>query len=122
MVGTILVIGDQNKQGVELKDALKKETNFAVSLIPKNGISVNVIIEKSPDLIVFNPKASYFEAIDLYYSIKKETQTQETPMALLMDETEMKTADLPSGILEVFYRPLRVSETVARINHLFKRL
>ena len=43
-------------------------------------------------------------------------------MALLIDEAEMKTADLPSGILEVFYRPVRIAETVARVNHLFKRL
>jgi DNA-binding response OmpR family regulator len=122
MVGSVLIIGDQNKHGLELKDALKKETHFSVTLVPKNGISVNAIVERDPDLIIFNPKSSYFEIIDLYYSIKKEAQVQETPMALLIDEAEMKTADLPSGIHEVFYRPLRVSETVARIHHLFKRL
>ena len=122
MVGTILIIGDQNKQGAELKEALKKETHFTTILVPKNSISVNAVVERDPDLIVFNPKSTYFEVIDLYYSIKKEAQTQETPMALLMDEAEMKTADLPSGIQEVFYRPLRVAEVVSRINHLFKRL
>lgn len=122
MVGSILIIGDQNKQGQELREALKKETHFTVSLVPKNGISVNTVVEKDPDLIIFNPKASYFEVIDLYYSLKKEPQTQDAPMALLLDESEMKTADLPSGIQEVFYRPLRTVETVARINHFFKRI
>ena len=122
MVGTILIIGDQNKQGVELKDALKKETHFTTLLVPKNGISVNAVVERDPDLIILNPKASYFELIDLYYSIKKEPQVQETPMALLLDESEMKTADLPSGIQEVLYRPLRMIEAVSRITHLFKRL
>jgi len=122
MVGTILVVGDQNKQGQELRDALKKETHFATTLVPKNAISVNAIVEKDPDLLIFNPRSSYFEMIDLYYSVKKEPQIQDTPMAFLMDENEMKTADLPSGIQEVFYRPLRVHETVARINHLFKRI
>ena len=39
-----------------------------------------------------------------------------------MDESEMKTADLPSGIQEVLYRPLRISEAVARIKLLFKRV
>ena len=34
---------------------------------------------------------------------------------LLLDETEMKNADLPSGIQEVLYRPLRLAEAVARI-------
>ena len=43
-------------------------------------------------------------------------------MVLLIDENEMKTADLPSGIQEVFYRPLRMAETVARVGHLFKRI
>ena len=122
MVGTILIIGDQNKQGNELKDALKKETHFSASLTAKNGISVNAIVEKEPDLIVFNPKSQYFEIIDLYYSIKKEPQAQDIPIVLLMDENEMKAADLPSGIQEVLYRPLRVNEAVARIQHLFKRI
>ena len=122
MIGSILIIGDQNKQGQELKEALKKETHFAVSLVAKSAISAHAVVEKDPDLIILNPKSSYFEVVDLYYSIKKEPQIQETPIALLIDENEMKTADLPSGIQEVFYRPLRVAETVARINHLFKRI
>ena len=122
MVGSILIIGDQNKQGLELKEALKKETHFAATVVPKNGISMNAIADKEPDLIVFNPKSQYFEIIDLYYSIKKEPQTQEIPIVLLMDENEMKTADLPSGIQEVLYRPLRLSEAVVRLQHLFKRV
>jgi DNA-binding response OmpR family regulator len=122
MVGSVLIIGDQNKQGLELRDALKKETHFAVHLITKNGLSMNAIIEKDPDLIVVNPKASYFEIMDLYYGMKKEPQIQETPILLLLDESEMKTADLPSGIQEVLYRPLRLPEAVARVNLVFKRV
>ena len=122
MVGSIIIIGDQNKQGQELKDALKKETHFSTQIIPKNAIALNAITEKEPDLIVLNPKASYFEIIDLYYSIKKESQIQDVPILLLMDETEMKNADLPSGIQEVLYRPLRMAEAIARVNLLFKRL
>ena len=122
MVGSIIIIGDQNKQGQELKDALKKETHFSIHLIPKNAIALNAVTEKESDLIVLNPKASYFEIIGLYYSIKKESQIQDVPMLLLMDETEMKNADLPSGIQEVLYRPLRMAEAIARVNLLFKRL
>ncbi len=122
MTGTILLIGDQNKQGHELKDALRKETNFSLQLIPKNGASVHTIVEKEPDLIVVNPKNTYFEIMDLYYAIKKEPQAQDIPIVLLMDESEMKTADLPSGIQEVLYRPLRVPEAVARLKLLFKRV
>lgn len=122
MVGSIFIIGDQNKQGVELKDALKKETNFAVQAVSKTSISINAIAEKDPDLVILNPKSTYFEIIDLYYALKKEPRTQEIPLILLMDESEMKTADLPSGIQEVLYRPLRVPEALARINLLFKRI
>lgn len=122
MVGTILLIGDQNKQGQELKDALRKETNFSLQLIPKNGASISTIVEKEPDLIVVNPKSTYSEIMDLYYAIKKEPQAQDIPIVLLMDESEMKTADLPSGIQEVLYRPLRVAEAVARLKLLFKRV
>ncbi len=122
MVGSILIIGDQNKQGHELKEALKKETHFTTTLIAKNSISINTIAGKEPDLIIFNPKNQYFEVVDFYYSLKKEPQAQDIPIILLMDENEMKTADLPSGIHEVLYRPLRMSEAVARIQHLFKRI
>src|SRR3989338_6303532 len=122
MVGNVVIIGDQNKQGQDLKEALRKETDFVTHILQKNGNSVSAVVSKEPDLIVINPKASYFESMDLYYSIKKEPQIQDTPIVLLMDENEMKTADLPSGIQEVLYRPLRSQEAVARINLLFKRL
>ncbi|HTL71166.1 MAG TPA: response regulator transcription factor [Candidatus Eisenbacteria bacterium] len=122
MVGSILIIGDQNKQGLELRDVLKKETNFAVHLVSKSGIAPSIVVEKDPDLILMNPKGTYFEIIDLYYSLKKEPQVQDIPMILLMDESEMKSADLPSGIQEVLYRPLRMPEAVARVNLLFKRV
>jgi DNA-binding response OmpR family regulator len=122
MIGSILIIGDQNKQGLDLRDALKKETHFAVHVVSKTGLSTSGVLEKEPDLVVLNPKASYFETMDFYYAFKKEPQAQDTPIILLMDESEMKAADLPSGIHEVLYRPLRVSEAVARINHLFKRI
>ena len=122
MVGTLLFIGDQNKQGQALKDALKKETNFSLHLIPKNGVSIDTIVEKDPDLLIINPVNTYFEIMDLYYAIKKEPQAQDLPIVLLMDESEMKTADLPSGIQEVLYRPLRIPEAVARLKLLFKRI
>src|SRR3989344_1387971 len=122
MVGTLLFIGDQNKQGQALKDALKKETHFSLHLISKNGVSLDAILEKDPDLLIINPKNTYFEIMDLYYAIKKEPQAQDLPIVLLMDEFEMKTADLPSGIQEVLYRPLRMPEAVARLKLLFKRV
>ncbi len=122
MIGTLLFIGDQNKQGQALKDALKKETHFSLHLVPKNGVSMETILEKDPDLLIINPKNTYFEIMDLYYAIKKEPQAQDLPIVLLMDESEMKTADLPSGIQEVLYRPLRMPEAVARLKLLFKRI
>jgi DNA-binding response OmpR family regulator len=122
MVGTILILGDQNRQGQELKDALKKETNFTTRLLPSNGLVLKSIVENEPDLIVLNPKSSFLELMDLYYAIKKEPSISEAPVALLMDETEMKTADLPSGVQEVLYRPLRFPESVIRIKLLFKRV
>ncbi len=122
MVGNILIIGDQNKQGLELKDALKKETHFVVRVVPMNGLSASGISEKDPSLIILNPKNRYTEAMDLYYAAKKEAQLQDVPVVFLIDETEMKNADLPSGVQEVLFRPLRLSEAVARLKHLFKKV
>ena len=122
MVGSIFIIGDQHKQGAELKDALKRDTHFSVNQASKNTVSPNAIAVKEPDLIILNPKATYLEIMDLYYGLKKEPQMQDTPIVLLMDEAEMKTADLPSGIQEVLYRPLRMAEAVSRVQFLFKRI
>lgn len=121
MVGTVLIIGDQNKQGQELRDALKKDTTFAVRLVSANGLSMSDLAEKEPDVLVLNPKSNYSEAMEIYYTLKKEPQLQDAPIVLLIDESEMKSVDLPSGIQEVLYRPLRLSESVFRIRHLFKR-
>lgn len=122
MIGNIIIVGDQNKQAQDLREAVKKETNFTARLISLNGTTWNTVMESEPDLIIMNPKASYLEIMDLYYKLKKEPKVQDIPIALLMDESEMKTADLPSGIQEVLYRPLRISEAVARLKLLFKRV
>lgn len=122
MVGTIVIIGDQNKEGLSLKDALKKETNFSIHLMPRNSVTTNATAEKEPDLLVINPKNSYFECMDFYYGLKKDLKLQDVPIVLLMDDAEMKSADLPSGIQEVLYRPLRLPEAIARIKLLFKRI
>ncbi len=121
MVGNILIIGDQNKQGLELRDALKKDSNFMIRVVSLVGYSSHNLIEKEPDVLILNPKSSYTEIMDFYYVLKKEPQLQDIPIVLLMDETEMKAADLPSGIQEILYRPLRFPEAVFRIKHLFKR-
>lgn len=121
MVGKILILGDQNKQGQELKDALKKETHFTLRHSPF-GVALKELAEQEPDLVVLNPKNGYVEIIDLYYSLKKDAQTQDVPIVLLMDESEIRSADLPSGIQDVIYRPIRPSEAVARIKFLFKKI
>ncbi len=121
MTGNILIIGNEHRDGQLLRDALKKQTNFAVNQVSMNGISVNEVAERGPALIVMNPKKSYSEAMTLYYALKKEAQSESVPLVLMMDETEMKSADLPSGVQEVLYRPLRVAEAVVRIQNVIKR-
>lgn len=122
MIGNILILGDQNKQGLELKDALRKGTHFAVRVSSLSGLTLAGIAEKEPDLLILNPKAGYAEAMTLYYELKKEPALQDVPILLAMDESEMGQADLPAGIQEVLYRPLRLSEAVARVKLLFKRV
>ena len=122
MIGNVLIVGDQHKDGQALREQLKKESTFTVRTVPISGISVLGVMEQEPDLIVLNPKSSYLDIMDVYYGFKKEPQAQDIPIILLMDESEMKTADLPSGIQEVLYRPLRFPEAVVRIKNLFKRV
>lgn len=121
MVGSFLLCGDQNKEGLALKEALKKETHFTVRVIPLGPGAASAIVAAQPELVLLNPKATYLEAVTLYYELKKDVRVQEIPIVLLLDEAEMKTADLPSGIQEVLYRPLRASEAVARLKLVHKR-
>lgn len=122
MVGNLVIIGNENKSAQELKTALQKQTHFTVHLVPMNGLDVRETAKKTPDLLIVNPKAGYLGAMDLYYALKKDAQTQDLPIVLLVDEGEMRTADLPSGVQDVLYRPLRAPEAVARVKHLFKRI
>ncbi len=122
MVGNILIIGDQNKDGALLKDALKSQTHFSVHVLPRNGSTAASVAQKDPDLVILSPKESYAQEINFYYELKKESRMQDVPIVLLLDEKEMKSADLPSGIQEVLYRPLRIPEAVCRVQLLFKRL
>lgn len=77
--------------------------------------------DRRPDLIVLNPKATYTEALETYYALKKEPQSQDIPILLLVDEAEMKHADLPSGIEDILYRPLRFPESIIRVQMAFKK-
>lgn len=122
MTGKIIIIGDENKEGRLLKDALKKSTHFVVHQAAVGGILFVELIEREPDMIILNPQKSYTDVMDLYYALKKDAQTQDLPVVLMMDESELRSADLPSGIQEVLYRPLRMPEAVARLTNLFKRV
>lgn len=121
MTGIILIIGNENKDGQVLRDALKRSTNFAVHQEPMSGDAAETVSEREPDLLVLNPKKSYSEAMTLYYALKKQPQSASVPLVMMMDETEMRSADLPSGVQEVLYRPLRAPEAVVRLQNLFKR-
>ncbi len=121
MRGNILILGDQNKSGQELGNALKKATHFAVRILPIAHFSRGVVVEYKPDLIVLNPKGDCSEVMTIYYELKKEEQTKDSVVVLIVDYTQIKTADLPPGVQEVLYRPLRLDEAVVRLEHLFKR-
>lgn len=121
MLGNILLIGDQNKQALELRNALKKDTNFTVKVLANNPSVVESVQKAEPDLLLLNPKSSSSEALDLYYTLRKEPSLQDTPVLLFVDDAEMASLDLPAGIQDIIFRPIRVSEAIARIKILLKR-
>ncbi len=121
MVGSIVIAGDENRQAFELKDALKKSTNFSVTVLPAAPTLLKSLTQRPPDLIVLNPKGLYVEMMDTYYAIRKEPSLQDTPIVLMFDESQMRSADLPSGIQEILIRPIRPVEAVLRIELLYKR-
>ena len=121
MLGNIAILGDQNTQGLELKEALKKSTAFVVRMMPLTGPLFSILSKFEPDLVVLNPRSSAAEVIETYYALKKEAMFQDLPVAVVLDEAEMRSADLPGGIQEILVRPIRLPEAVMRLKHLLKR-
>lgn len=118
----ILIAGDKNSAAKQMKDALRKEAQFLVRIISFEKKALDQAVSKGVDLIILNPESTYMEATDIYYAVKKEAATEDIPIIFVIDEREMQTADLPSGVQEILYRPLKSAEVVARIKHVLKRI
>lgn len=121
MTGKVLIIGDKAKEGKALHDALRKQTSFTSRVSPKSDAAANFILKFNPDIIVLNPEARYSEMLDTYHMIKKEESLGEIPLILIAGEEEMKDPAIPTGLQDLFCRPLRVAECVARILILYKK-
>lgn len=123
MLGSVLIVGEEHKDGKLLKEALKKEAStFTVHQIAFSAQVLSVISEKRPTILLLNPATNSHQAMDVYYALKKEPGLSDITVGFLIDEPQMRMADLPSGVAEVLFRPLKISEAVARIHFLFKRV
>ena len=121
MTAKVLIIGDKAKEGKALHEALRKETAYLSRIFPRVQASLEAILKLRPDVIVLNPDDSFAGMADVYRLLKQEDATSEIPLAAIVAEDELKRMELPNGIQDIFCRPLREAECVARIGMLYKR-
>ena len=120
MTGKVLIIGDKAKDGKALHDALRKDTAFLSRVVSKTEAGLAFILKFKPDIIVLNPDESLV-AGEFLQMFKREAPLAETPVVLVAGEDELRNGNLPAGVQDVFCRPLRVAESVARIIILYKK-
>ncbi len=121
MTGKVLIIGNKTKDGRLIHDALKKEAAFLSRLVSKEEAAPALVLKFRPDLLVINPDESFNGMADFYHRIRKEEPCADIPVVAILGESELKSANLPAGIQDVFCRPVREAECVARLLMLYRK-
>jgi two-component system, OmpR family, alkaline phosphatase synthesis response regulator PhoP len=121
MTGRVLIVGDKADEGRILHQALKRESNFLSRVISHRDLKLETVLKFEPDMIILNPDGKFDESISAYHQLKKQDATSDMPMVMILSEEEMKDPRVPSGLYDVFCRPMRAAECVARLVLIYKK-
>ena len=121
MTGRVLIVGDKSKDGKVLCDALKKESAFLGRQVAKKEATVAFLMKFRPDILVLNPDEGFNGMADVYQTLKNEKALADLPVVAVVGESELKAAAFPAGIQEIFCRPLREAECIARLLMLYRK-
>lgn len=120
MTGKILIIGDKGKDGHALHEAFKKEAQFLSRIVPAAGTKSAAVIKYDPDVMVLNPDGALWAMSDFCRAVKTEEPLADIPLIAIVNEEELGR-EMPGGIQDIFCRPLRTPECVARILMMYRK-
>lgn len=121
MTGKVLIVGDKAKDGRLIHAALKKESAFLGRLVPKAEATPSFVLKFKPDIVVLNPDEGFAGMSEFYHALKRDTALSDVPVIVVLNESELKSTSLPSGIQDVFCRPVRETECAARLLILYRK-
>ncbi len=121
MTGKVLVVGDKAKDGRLIHDVLKKESGLLGRLVSKTEATHAFLIKFKPDILVLNPDDGFAGMAEYYHTVKKDAALADIPVVAVLGESDLKSANLPAGIQDVFCRPVREAECAARLLILYRK-
>lgn len=117
----ILILGDKAHDAKALHDVFKKEASFLSRvLLPGAGV-LGEIRKFGPDVLILNPEGPLNGMMDVYRALKQDETLADVPVVVVAGEEELRRGNLPQGVEEVFCRPIRGAECVARVQLLYKK-
>jgi DNA-binding response OmpR family regulator len=114
-------VGTKHRDGKQLHESLRRRTDVLSRLAPREEAGFASVLKYKPDILVLNPDAELAGMLEYYQMLKKEPATADIPLVALVDEADLGRTEIPSGIQDVFCRPLRESECAARIGLLYRK-
>jgi len=123
MTGRVLIIGNKDRDSRLIQEVLKAKTHFISRLIGQKEFSADVILKFKADIVLLNANGALDAMLKVYDQLKKDKITSELPIILLLDEALLSRPDinLPIGIHDIFSKPVRADECVARLLLTFKK-
>lgn len=121
MTTRVLVMGPNGKDARPLLDALKRESAFMARLFGVEEATLGNILKFKPEIIILVPAGGFDGVLPVFKLLKSENAVSEIPVVLVLGEDEFRREGIPTGIEDVFCRPLRVQECIARLTSLYKR-
>lgn len=120
MNAKVLLISDTDDLKA-LATALKESPHFVSRPASTKEIGPDLTVKAKPDLLVVSTTAAAL--LSVCERIKMEKPLAELPLFAVLDVKELASPSFqaPSGVYDVFTRPLRVEECVARLVLAFKK-
>lgn len=121
MNAKVLLISDSDDLKA-LQSALKSSPNFVSRPAAVKDIGSDLAAKAKPDLLIVSV-ASASGLLSVCEKIKSEKALAELPLFAVLDVKELAhpSFQVPSGVYDVFSRPLRVEECLARLVLAFKK-
>lgn len=121
MNGKVLIVGEKSADAKALYDAFKSVSHFVARLAGDKDLSTGIVLKFKPDLLIVDVNG--MEPVSAVCArIQKEKQASDLPLVLLLEEALLARTEVPITVHDVFTKPVRAAECVARVLLSFKKI